>query len=247
MVADRAYREEGLLTRDQFGTALSNPVVYKGRHFNGRDSVAKGFSLVFSVANLASMTGQDKPKRGRPVTTDPAAVGLTALRLFSQRGIDKVTMDDVADAAKISRSNLFRIYPSKAAVVWGGMHEFNLELERRIKENPETEVVKLLHTSWVQAMHVLDSSLETVRLRLKLIASSPEIYGWGHGQMEETRRLIEAAAQKVSKDPLRSRIVASALISVSMAVLVWWAENNDSRTPSEVLDAGFKDFEKLFR
>lgn len=193
------------------------------------------------------MTGQDKPKRGRPVTTDPAAVGLTALRLFSQRGIDKVTMDDVAEAAKISRSNLFRIYPSKAAVVWGGMHEFILELERLIKDNPETDVVKLLHTSWVQAMHVLDSSLETVRLRLKLIASSPEIYGWGHGQMEEARLLIETAAQKVSKDPLRSRIIASALISVSMAVLVWWAENNDPRTPSEVLDAGFKDFEKLFR
>lgn len=206
-----------------------------------------GFSLPVPVANLASMTGQEKPKRGRPVTTDPSAVGLIALRLFSQRGIDKVTMDDVAAEAKISRSNLFRIFPSKAAVVWGGMHEFNLELERKIQENPETDVVKLLHTSWVQAMHVVDSSLETVRLRLKLISSSPEIYGWGHGQMEEARSMIESAARRVSKDPLRSRIIASALISVSMAVLVWWAENDDPRTPSEVLDAGFKDFEELFR
>lgn len=193
------------------------------------------------------MTGQTKPKRGRPVTTDPSAVGLIALRLFSQKGIDKVTMDDVAEAAKISRSNLFRIYPSKAAVVWGGMHEFTLELDKQIKDNPETDIVKLLHTSWVQAMHVLDSSLETVRLRLKLIASSPEIYGWGHGQMEEVRLVLEKVANKVSKDPLRSRIIASALISVSMAVLVWWAENNDKRTPSEVLDEGFKDFEQLFR
>lgn len=206
-----------------------------------------GFSLPVPVANLASMTGQEKPKRGRPVTTDPSAVGLIALRLFSQRGIDKVTMDDVAAEAKISRSNLFRIFPSKAAVVWGGMHEFNLELERKIQENPETDVVKLLHTSWVQAMHVVDSSLETVRLRLKLISSSPEIYGWGHGQMEEARSMIESAARRVSKDPLRSRIIASALISVSMAVLVWWAENDDPRTPSEVLDSGFKDFEELFR
>jgi AcrR family transcriptional regulator len=244
---DRAYRAGGLLTRVQFGTDPTITLVNQGGHSDEYKSFTLGFSLLLGVANLASMTGQEKPKRGRPVTTDPAAVGLTALRLFSQRGIDKVTMDDVAEAAKISRSNLFRIYPSKAAVVWGGMHEFNLELERRIKENPETDVVKLLHTSWVQAMHVLDSSLETVRLRLKLIASSPEIYGWGHGQMEEARLLIETAAQKVSKDPLRSRIIASALISVSMAVLVWWAENNDPRTPSEVLDAGFRDFEKLFR
>lgn len=161
-------------------------------------------------------------------------------------GIDKVTMDDVAREAEISRSNLFRIFPSKAAVVWGGMHEFNVELAERIKHSPETNLVKLLHTSWVQAMHLLDDSLETVRLRLKLIASSPEIYGWGHGQLEEARQVIEAAVAKLTDDPMRPKLVSSALISVSMAILMWWAENDDPRTPSEVLDDGFSQFEAVF-
>ena len=194
----------------------------------------------------SSIALDERPKRGRPVTTDPAAVGLTALRLFAQRGIDKVTMDDVAEAASISRSNLFRIFPSKAAVVWGGMHEFTLELEKRISENPETDIVKLLHASWVQATAPLDQRIETVRLRLKLIAGSPEIYGWGQAQMEETRQVIERAVSKFSSDTLRPRIVSAALISASMAILIWWAETGDKRTPSEVLDQGFKDFEKLF-
>ncbi len=194
----------------------------------------------------SSVAIDDRPKRGRPVTTDPAAVGLTALRLFAQRGIDKVTMDDVAEAASISRSNLFRIFPSKAAVVWGGMHEFTVELERRISENPETDIVKLLHESWVQAMAPLDQRIETVRLRLKLIAGSPEIYGWGQAQMEETRQVIERAVSKFSSDTLRPKLVSSALISASMAILIWWAETEDKRTPSEVLDQGFRDFEKLF-
>jgi AcrR family transcriptional regulator len=192
------------------------------------------------------MSGEQKPKRGRPVTTDPGAVGLTALRLFAEKGIDKVTMDDVAEAAAISRSNLFRIFPSKAAVVWGGMHEFTLELEKQINDNPETDVVKLLHASWVKAMTPLDETIETVRLRLKLIASSPEIYGWGHGQMEETRQVIERAVRKFSQDTLKPKIVSSALISVSMAILIWWAETEDKRNPSEVLDKGFKDLETLF-
>ena len=194
----------------------------------------------------SSIALDERPKRGRPVTTDPAAVGLTALRLFAQRGIDKVTMDDVAEAASISRSNLFRIFPSKAAVVWGRMHEFTLELEKRISENPETDIVKLLHASWVQAMAPLDQRIETVRLRLKLIAGSPEIYGWGQAQMEETRQVIERAVSKFSSDTLRPKIVSAALISASMAILIWWAETGDKRTPSEVLDQGFKDFEKLF-
>jgi len=191
-------------------------------------------------------TAAEKPRRGRPVTTDPNAVGLTALRLFTEHGIDRVTMDDVARAADISRSNLFRIFPSKAAVVWGGMHEFNVELERRLAESPETDPVKLLHTSWVEAMHLLDDSLETVRLRLKLIASSPEIYGWGHGQLEEARAVIERAMAKISSSPMQPRMMSSALISVSMAILMWWAVNDDDRTPSEVLDQGFAEFEQVF-
>jgi len=126
------------------------------------------------------------------------------------------------------------------------MHEFNSELKRKLEANPETDLVKLLHTSWVEAMHLLDNSLETVRLRLKLIASSPEVYGWGHAQLEEAREVIEASVANLSSDTMRPRIVSSALISVSMAILVWWAQTDDPRTPSEVLDAGFKDFEALF-
>lgn len=192
------------------------------------------------------MTSVAKRGRGRPVTTDPSAVGLTALRLFAERGIENVTMDEVAVAAGISRSNLFRLFPSKSAVVWGGMHQFNAELRRKLEANPETDIVKLLHTSWVEAMHVLDASLETVRLRLKLIASSPEIYGWGHGQLEESREVIEDAVRKLSSDPMRPRVISAAMISVSMAILVWWAQTDDPRTPSEVLDAGFSDFEAVF-
>ena len=192
------------------------------------------------------MTSVAKRGRGRPVTTNPSAVGLTALRLFAERGIENVTMDEVAEAAGISRSNLFRLFPSKSAVVWGGMHQFNAELRSKLEANPETDIVKLLHTSWVEAMHVLDDSLETVRLRLKLIASSPEIYGWGHGQLEESREVIEDAVRKLSSDPMRPRVISAAMISVSMAILVWWAQTDDPRTPSEVLDAGFSDFEAVF-
>lgn len=188
-----------------------------------------------------------KRRRGRPVTTDPAAVGLTALRLFNEKGIDKVTMDDVAIEAGISRSNLFRVFPSKAAVVWGGMHDFTIELERQLKHNTNESIVLQLHKSWVDAMQLLDESLETVRLRLRLIASSPEVYGWGHAQLEEARLVLEKAIEKrEGGKSVKPRMISSALISASMAVLTWWAMNDDKRSPSEVLDQSFSDFEIVF-
>lgn len=193
------------------------------------------------------MESSEKRPRGRPVTTDPAAVGLTALRLFNELGIDRVTMDDVAIEAGISRSNLFRIFPSKAAVVWGGMHRITDELQAQLASNPETSVVKHLHQSWVGAMHVLDDSLEIVRLRLKLIGSSPEVYGWGHGQLEVARKILEAAIAEVEgPNSVRPKMISSALIAASMAVLTWWAETDDQRSVSVVLDESFSDFESVF-
>ena len=221
---------------NQFGTATTNHL----------DCLLAHLGFRTDLSNLSAMEEVAKRGRGRPVTTDPGAVGLTALRLFTEKGIDNVNMDDVAEAAGISRSNLFRIFTSKSAVVWGGMHLCNVELAKKLEANPETDIVRLLHTSWVEAMHLLDDSLETVRLRLKLIASSPEIYGWGHGQLEEARGVIEKKVSELTDDPMRPRVLSSALISVSMAILVWWAETDDPRTPSEVLDAGFSDFEAVF-
>ena len=193
------------------------------------------------------MSTQPKRGRGRPVTTDPVEVGLTALRLFVENGIDRVTMEDVAQASGISRSNLFRIFPSKAAVIWGGMHQFNQELQAQLDASQDTQVVDLLHHSWVQAMHIMDDSLETVRLRLKLIADSPEVYGWGQGQLEQSRKLLEAAIEKrEGGQTVKPRMLSSALISASMAVLTWWAQTDDPRPPAEVLDESFSQFEEVF-
>lgn len=188
-----------------------------------------------------------KRSRGRPVTTDPLQVGLTALKLFVERGIDKVTMDDVAIAAGISRSNLFRIFPSKAAVVWGGLHDFNKALVIALEQSKEERIVPLLHKAWVEAMHVADASLEVARLRLKLIASSPEVMGWGQGQLEESRKVLEKAiAELEGADSVKPAMVSAALTSASMAVLTWWAETDDPRHPSEVLDQSFSQFEEIF-
>lgn len=199
--------------------------------------------LTFTTMNDAL----DRRPRGRPVTTDPHAVGLTALNLFLERGIDRVTMDDVASEAGISRSNLFRVFPSKAAVIWGGMQDFNEELKRQLEKNPKSSIVKLLHQSWVGAMQILDQSQDTVRLRLRLIGSSPEVYGWGHAQLEEARKSLEDAIAKYDGiDSYRPKMISSALIAASMAVLTWWAESQDQRSPAQVLDESFSDFEAIF-
>ena len=49
-----------------------------------------------------------------------------AIDLFSARGFDAVSVDDVARAAGIARRTLFRYYASKSAILWG---DFDAHLE----------------------------------------------------------------------------------------------------------------------
>ncbi|MFM1779082.1 MAG: hypothetical protein RIS51_227 [Actinomycetota bacterium] len=204
--------------------------------------------MPFNLATLALMTlAPAKRKRGRPVTTDPMEVSLVALRLFTARGVDNVTMDEVAEAAKISRSNLFRVFPSKGAIVWGGMHTFTELLEEKLQNAQGKDVVRILHKAWIDAMHELDESAESIRLRFKLIGSSREVYGWGQAQFREARGVIEGAIARLEGgSSIRSNMVAAALVAASVQALIWWAQTDDPRTPAELLDQSFVEFEKIF-
>lgn len=195
---------------------------------------------------MSSLT--PKRSRGRPVTTDPVEVSLTALRLFVERGIDRVTMDDVAREAGISRSNLFRVFPSKAAVVWGGIHRFNDALIEALNNSEERSLVPLIHKAWVKAIQASEDSVEIFRLRMKLISSSPEVMGWGQAQLEESRKVLESAIAKIEgKDSFTPAMLSAALTSASMAVLAWWAQTEDPRHPADVFDESFSQFEEIFR
>ena len=55
-----------------------------------------------------------------------------------RRGYDHTHIDQIAEAAHISRRTLFRYFPGKAAIAWG---EFDIQIEsmrRQLAEIPAT-------------------------------------------------------------------------------------------------------------
>jgi mycofactocin system transcriptional regulator len=61
----------------------------------------------------------DRARAGRPPVTSPWELECVALDLFTERGFDATTVEDIAAAAGIGRRTFFRYYPSKNDVVWG--------------------------------------------------------------------------------------------------------------------------------
>ena len=64
---------------------------------------------------------------GRRKVTTRADLENVAFDLFSRRGFEQTTIDDIASSAGIGRRTFFRYFPSKNDVVWG---DFDADLDR---------------------------------------------------------------------------------------------------------------------
>lgn len=73
---------------------------------------------------------------GRPPATDDGAIAFAAVRLFLERGYDSVTMADVAAAARIGRSTLFRYFPTKGSLLWYQHDLHDAEFRAEMAQTP---------------------------------------------------------------------------------------------------------------
>lgn len=183
---------------------------------------------------------------GRPVEADPSAIALTALQLFAQHGADGITMTEIARACGISRRSLFRWFPSKAALVWGGTLEADDRFEAAYEDRsaqgaPLAEVVK---AAYVSAIAPLGATADVTRLRLQLIDANPIVYAWGaDARRRMTRHVAEHIAQSkhISPDSLHASTLAAAWTAAAYTALVWWADHGGDRSPADVLDEALTD------
>jgi AcrR family transcriptional regulator len=182
------------------------------------------------------------PRRGagRPVEADPDAIALTALRMFVERGVDGVTMTEIAEASGLSRRSLFRWFPSKAALVWGGAAEADERFEAAFATVRETgrPLLSLVQAAFVRSVEPLGTTADITRMRLLLIDANPGVYAWGADMRREMTRHIAghiAETEGVPVDGLRATTLAAAITSAAYSALVWWARHGGDRSPSDVL------------
>lgn len=181
----------------------------------------------------------DRPT-GRPRTIDPSAVSLVALRLFDERGFDAVSMDEVATAAGISRRSLFRLFPSKAALVWGGLDEFATRFAEALAERPRSERAWVaLRAAYRVGAAFPDDTVEVTRHRLRVIRTNPSLERGGEAASSALTDLIVrfvADRDGGGVDDLATTVRAHALSATASSALTWWALHGEDRRPEDVVD-----------
>ncbi len=151
-----------------------------------------------SDAAPPSLTSASQPGR-RPVTSR-AQISAIAIDLFTTRGFDETSVDDVAEAVGIARRTLFRYYPSKNAIAWGDFDSHLAAMRTLLAQIPPTEpIADALQQALISFNEVPSTELAGHRRRMALLLGVPALQAHSMLMYAEWRQVIaEFCAHRLS-------------------------------------------------
>jgi mycofactocin system transcriptional regulator len=175
-----------------------------------------------------------------PTTTAPpestrARVERAALDLFTLRGFENVTSDEVADSAGISRRTFFRYYATKADAVWGDFADHVARLDGLLTAtDPGQPVLRAVCAAYVEVNDYPDADLPLLRERMQLILTEPALLAHSNLRFAEVDRVVAryvAGRTGASPSDLVPRLVAaSTRAAATTAFEAWLADDRSSLT-----------------
>jgi mycofactocin system transcriptional regulator len=166
------------------------------------------------------------PAVGRPPSTTRRQLQLIALEMFSERGYDQVTIEDLATTAGISRRTFFRYFPSKADALMGDFDEEVEHLRAALgTSDPNLPVMEAIRSAVVAAQGCAVIDAAELRQRLLLQYRYPVLLANAFTHYEIWKRVIsEFAAGRLgqSLDALLPQAIAGAVYSVADAAYQAW-------------------------
>ncbi|MEB3964076.1 CerR family C-terminal domain-containing protein [Streptomyces kunmingensis] len=151
-------------------------------------------------------------------------------RLIMDQGYDATTVEQIAEAAEVSPSTVFRYFPTKEDIVL--TDEFDPILERELRARPTDEsIIDSLR-------HVIDRSLdlalgsddpEVSRLRTRLQVEVPAVRSRMMESMSVTGQMVcRVLAERTGRqaDDLEVRVYAMSVVGALMEATMYWAEHD---------------------
>ena len=115
-------------------------------------------------------------RRGRPPGTSRRELEVIALRLFTARGFDETTVDQIAAGAGVSRRAFFRYFDSKPDVLWGAFDTEVTTIRALLDEVPAgVPVMEAVRRAVLAANHYRAADVPELRARMSLIGSVPAL------------------------------------------------------------------------
>ena len=179
-------------------------------------------------------------RSGRPQSTTMTELSDLAIAMFTERGFDATSVDDVAEAAGISRRTLFRYYPSKNALAWGDFEAHVATMRRQLASTPpNVPLGEGIRRVLISFNRVEEPERENHRRRMRLLLKVPALQGQSMLMYDEWRQIIAAYVAGRLGLATNSHIpqtVGWQMLGVSLAAYEQWLDDPTSDLASLLHD-----------
>ena len=169
--------------------------------------------------------------RERKKAKTKTAIQRHAVRLFTEQGFAATTVEQIAEAAEVSPSTVFRYFPTKEELVIFDPYDPVIFAEFR-RQPPELSLI----TAWRYALRGAFSSMTEDEItgqleRGRLVLSVPELWG---ATLKDTKNSLEImmnlSAERVgrSADDPELRATVGAFFGVLLTAALDWVRTEDS-------------------
>ncbi|MEV0845536.1 TetR family transcriptional regulator [Streptomyces sp. NPDC049954] len=202
-----------------------------------------------SVQSPATATTPHLGLRERKKIKTRQAIRTATYRLIAAQGYEGTTVEQIAEAAEVSPSTVFRYFPTKEDIVL--TEEYDPLLEDALTNRPADES---LVESLRQVMHHVlrdqyENHADEVRVRSRLLNEVPAL----RARMLEsfsltTAMLCRVIAARTGRDAgeLEVRAVAMGLIGAMSQTTLYWAEHHHEDNLSDLVDRALSPFANGF-
>jgi AcrR family transcriptional regulator len=165
-----------------------------------------------------------------------AELASRALELFAEHGFDETTVDDIAQAAGMSKRSFFRYFPSKEDVVFGEVETIAEQVATEISARPPREGPwECLHAVLRDWETRINAQVEVMRL----IESTPTLRTRLLRKRDHARTRIIQALTERGLSPLEADLASSAAAAALDAVAREWLRADGSTDRRALADRIF--------
>jgi len=174
-----------------------------------------------------------------------------AVKLFSKKGFDATTIDDIVAAVEVSRRTFFRYFDTKEDVLpaWFDRHVDTLLAKLEARPANEDVMTSLRHVLDAMA-ELYDAKLSNVLTIERVISREPSIVARRYARMEEmAERIAEALAARPSgaaRDLPYLRLLARVHLLVARTAVERWARSGGKRKIPELMRESYQSVRDAF-
>lgn len=159
-----------------------------------------------------------------------ARIQTEALRLFLSRGFEATTLDEIAEAAGVSRRSLFHYFDSKEEIVFSTKADFPALIADAIHRRPAEEpLLDMVENALIDLAERHQSP--EARALARLIHCTPALSAGDQAKYEKVERVLAKALvdrKGLPETDVACRVTAAAAIGILKLATEAWLAGDDS-------------------